>query len=486
MLPGEYFQNETTSERWDDDEFFRRREIVLQSWGTGEQVRDLDAGVAYSRSLPAHKRFSDVVRAPRSDGRPRFQVGVGHTGLDDQREHMRMVADAGADLILTQLDSYTRKSRYESAQSAIEQVAAGNKAHSLNGFPVTNYGLRCREVFESIDIPIGVNSNNDEENKLCPEIAFASGSTCDHVHSLHELVQHSRDYPLAKKIQTNQYAARLAAYYTERGAPIELISYSVFQGLIPPGLGIAISVLNVLDCAGQGPKYFSLNRGIEGCLVQDVAAFKAYRRVADRYLKQLGHTDVDYVFHSWPWMGGWPAAEHENGAVIGWTTAISILAGVDWIYLKSVHEGAGVPTPEANVAAVQIANQLRRMVPAQAVLASAEIDEEAAYLEAEACALIDVALDMGDGDPAQGQIRAVREGYLDVPMASWNGVAGEVLAGRDASGAVRYVHAGRIPLPDDVRKRNDAKIAQRKKELASSFQSDIELVIHDVRQFIGV
>lgn len=486
MLPPEYFQENTTSERWDDDEFFRRREIILQTWETGEEVRDINANIEYSRSLPANKRFSDVVRAPRSDGRPRFQIGVGHTTLAEQRDHMRRVTDAGADLILTQLDAYTRKSRYEKAQTAIERVSAGDAAGGINGFPVTNYGLRCREAFEDVSIPIGVNSNNDEENKLCPEIAFASGSTCDHVHSLHELVQHSREYPLAKKIQTNQYAARLAAYYTERGAPIELISYSVFQGLIPPGLGIAISVLNVLDCAGQGPKYFSLNRGIEGCLVQDVAAFKAYKRVADFYLKRFGYDDVDYVFHSWPWMGGWPIPEHENGAILGWSTAIAMLAGVDWIYLKSVHEGAGVPTAEANVAAVQIAEQMRRMVPPQAVLGSTEIDEEAAYIEAEAMALIDAALDMGDGDPARGQINAVQEGYLDVPMASWSGVAGDILVARDLGGAVRYVRSGRLPLPEDVRKRNESKIAARKKESATSFQSDIELVIHDVRQYIGV
>lgn len=478
-----FFRESTTSERWDDDELMRRRELVLQSWPTGSQVRDLDACVEYSRSLPPERRFTEVARKARVDGLPRFQIGVGHTAIPEQLEHLKAVCDAGVDLVLSHLDSYTRKSRYDKVEIAIERAAKGESSGNLNGFPITNYGLRTREVFSEVPVPIQVNANNDEENVLSSEIAFASGATCDNSHSLHELVQHSREYPFAQRLQTNQYVARLAAHYTSRGAPIELISYSVYQGLIPPGLGIATSVLNVLVSAAQGAKYFSLNRGTEGCLVQDVAAFQVYRRVADYYLKKLGHDDVDCVTHSWPWMGGWPHPEHENSALVSWSTAIGILSGVEWIYLKSIHEGSGVPNIQANVASIELARQLRRMVPQQAILQSAEIEEEAHYIEMEARALIDAALDLGGGDPARAQLEAVKEGYLDLPMSAWSGVAGKLLACRDLGGAVRYLDHGRLPLPDEALRRNQLKVTERKKK--SGITDDIDLVIHDIRQFLA-
>ncbi len=344
MAAKTFFQPDVRNVRWSDDEFAERRSAVLERWETGREVASLDECVAAMRAQPSSRNFPRRLREARGENIPLFQVGIGHTTMAEQVEHMTTAEREGVDLILVLTDTYTRKSVYDKAEVAIERALKAPGTKTLNGFPVVNYGTKSKEVFGSVDIPVHITGNVDEEAMLSSEIGYASGASCDFSHSLHDLVQHSRDYSFAKRLQTNQYISRLAGHYTENGVPIEMLTLSNYQGLIPPGLGIAVAVLSLLTSAEQGVKYFSLHRCVEGSLVQDVAAFAAYRRVAAHYIERFGY-DVDCVTHAWPWMGGWPADEHEASGLISWCASISLLAGVDWIYLKSIHEAVAFQAP---------------------------------------------------------------------------------------------------------------------------------------------
>jgi methylaspartate mutase epsilon subunit len=477
------FGRATSDTRWTAEEFTEYRSRVLDRWPTGEEIRDLDACVEYSKSLDPGRCFPRRLREARDAGVPLFQVGIGHTTIPEQRDHMTQAVSEGVDLILTLTDTYTRKSSYERAADGIARAIKGPDTRVLNGFPIVNYGLKARELFHSTGVPIHISGNVDEEAMLSSEMGFAAGATCDFTHSLHDLVQHSRDYPLAQRVQNNQYVSRLAAHYTEYGAPIELIALANYQGLVPPGLGIAVAMLSTLSSAAQGAKYISLHRCIEGSLEQDVAAFHAYRRVAEHYLHLFGYDDVDCVTHSWPWMGAWPEPDFENAALVSWCAAVSMLAGVDWIYLKSIHEGSGIPDVHSNLASIQLARELRRIIPPQAMADVDSIAVESRFIEEEAHNLIDAALDLGDGDPNLGQVLAVKEGYLDIPMASWNGVVDSVIAVRDVRGAVRYLNPGKLPLSATVLEHHRLKVEERKRDQA--LEGDIALVIHDIRQYMN-
>jgi methylaspartate mutase epsilon subunit len=477
-----FFQPEVSNACWSDAEFEARRRAVLARWRTGDELTSLDECVARSAAMPDRRNFPRRLREAHRDGVPLFQVGIGHTTIPEQIDHMRAAEQEGVDLILVLTDTYTRKSIYEKAESAIERALRVPGSKLLNGFPVVNYGRQSEAVFSSVDIPVHISGNVDEEAMLSSEMGYATGATCDFSHSIHDLVQHSRDYPLSKRLQANQYVSRLAAYYTERGAPIELLTLANYQGLIPPGLGIAVAVLSLLSSAEQGARYFSLHRCIEGCLTQDVAAFAAYRRVADHFVARFGY-DVDCVTHAWPWMGGWPENEHEAAALVSWCTSIALLANVDWIYLKSIHEGSGIPNSEANVASIRIARELRRIVPTQSGLTNPAIEEETEMIFNEACAIIDAALDMGDGDATLGQLRAVQRGAIDIPISAWNGVNDSVVAIRDADGAVRYLNSGKLPLPSDVKAYHARRVAERKS--ATSVRDDITLVVQDIRRYMA-
>jgi methylaspartate mutase epsilon subunit len=472
------------NKRWSDDEFAARRARVLARWPTGEAIADLDAAVEYARAQPRHRNHSLRVRDAKAVGTPLFQVGIGHTTIEEQREHMQRAVEEGVDLILNLTDTYTRKSAYDKAQAAVDRASASSeRLRLLNGFPIVCYGVdAARELWEQIDVPKHISGNVDEEAMLSSEIAFASGATCDFTHTLHDLVQHSRDYPLEQRIVNDQYVAHLAGYYTAHGVPIELLTLANYQGMIPPGLGMTVGILSMLRAAQQGAKYFSMHRCIEGCLVQDVAAFDVYMRLADEYAHRFGYHDLHLVRHSWPWMGAWPADEAENAALVSWCTSISLLAGCDWIYLKSVHEGSGIPSIDSNVASIHIARELRRIIPPQAMLGGSEVQEEVAMLEAEVRSLLEAALELGDGDPCLGEIEAVKRGFIDIPISAWNGVADRVVAARDANGAMRYLNTGNLPLPPEVVKYHADKMEERKR--GESISNEIELVILDVRQYM--
>ena len=46
------------NKKWTDDEFYKVRKEVLATWPTGSEV-DLDEAIAYHKSLPEHKVFSN-------------------------------------------------------------------------------------------------------------------------------------------------------------------------------------------------------------------------------------------------------------------------------------------------------------------------------------------------------------------------------------------------------------------------------------------
>ena len=51
------------NKKWTDDEFYKVRKEVLATWPTGSEV-DLDEAIAYHKSLPEHKVFSNKLIKP--------------------------------------------------------------------------------------------------------------------------------------------------------------------------------------------------------------------------------------------------------------------------------------------------------------------------------------------------------------------------------------------------------------------------------------
>jgi methylaspartate mutase epsilon subunit len=91
------------------------------------------------------------------------------------------------------------------------------------------------------------------------------------------------------------------------------------------------------------------------------------------------------------------------------------------------------------------------------------IDAEQDFIERSTRALLDVILERGEGDVAQGTIRAFETGELDVPFAPSESAAGNVLPARDDDGRVRILAFGDLALPEDVREVHRSKLDARAK-----------------------
>ena len=69
--------------------------------------------------------------------------------------------------------------------------------------------------------------------------------------------------------------------------------------------------------------------------------------------------------------------------------------------------------------------------------------------------------ELGEGDVAQGAVRAFEAGVLDVPFAPSVHNAGRLMPVRDNEGAVRILEKAKVPMDPDVEAYHRQKIAQR-------------------------
>lgn len=462
--------------KWTQEEFFEKRKEVLSWWPTGQEV-DLNEAVEYHKQLPEAKVFAKKLDKCRREGVVPIQVGLGHATVEETQSHMQRVEDNGVDLAWIQLDTYTRRRQYEKVQHGIEESIRTSKS-VLNGYPYVNHGHKSmRNIVDSMKVPLLLEACSDEEPMLSAEIGFAGGGTANLCQDLRQLLAHSKNYPLDKRIQNMQYNARLAAYYTEHGAPIEGLAAGMIHGYVPSGMGSAIAILQCLLIAEQGVRHISVMTASLYNLIFDTATMRVCRKLAGEYLRRFGYEDVRVLIVPWPWEGGWPPDAQRASAVAAWQATISILGGADWIHLRSVHEGIGIPTPQANIASIKIGRQVRRMLAGQRLPDSSELQLETQMLELEVRSIVDTVLALGDGDPAVGEVKAVEAGVVDCAITPWIHCHGDVLAIRDTGGVLRYVKHGNVPLPKEVGEYHRKKIAER--EQREHRKADIEMAIHD-------
>jgi methylaspartate mutase epsilon subunit len=114
----------------------------------------------------------------------------------------------------------------------------------------------------------------------------------------------------------------------------------------------------------------------------------------------------------------------------------------------------------------------------RATLAGEEVETELAHMKAEMRAILDAALDLGEGDPVLATIRGFHAGLLDIPFAASRQCRGEVMVARDATGAVRYLDPGRVPVPAEVLAHHRACLERR--AAARGRPIDYQTIVDDI------
>jgi len=436
-----------------DEQLRRIDETVRGNWPTGEAV-DFEEAIAFHESLPASKRFADVLE---SADKPLLQPRAGVPRLDEQIELLEHLQNAGqADLLPTTIDSYTRDNEYEKAQEGLED-ARENGGDTLNGFPAVNHGVEgCRELIEALDAPIEVRHGTPDA-RLLAAITFAGGFQSFEGGPISYNIPYTKEHDLEATIRHWQYVDRLAGAYTERGVRINREPFGPLTGtLVPPCIAIAVMVIEGMLAATQGVRSITLGYGQVGNLVQDVAALHALRSLGEEYLGD--DVAVTTVFHEW--MGGFPPDEARANGVIGLGGMTAAVARPDKVITKSPQEFQGVPTKEANAAGLRTTRQLVDMVVEQDVQLVG-VDRELNLIQKASRELIEEVLAQGDGDVAQGTLAAFDSGALDVPFAPSDSAKGDVLPARDDDGRIRIFEFADLALSEDVKEIHKNRLDSR-------------------------
>ncbi len=468
------------NQRWSDDEFLKERSKVLALWPTGMEV-DLDEAIEFHKTLPTTKNYATVVAQAKSEGRTLVQPRGGVALVEDHIRLLRCLQDEGdADLLPTTTDTYTRNLKFREAQRGIEESMKAGRS-MLNGLPVVNHGIKdIRKIIHAVDRPVIVLSGTPFP-RLTAEVTLAAGFTAFLGAGISYPASYIKDMTFEEGIRNYQYLDRLASVYWDHGIPIHREQPGFLTGtLIPPGIGIAIAVMEALLAAGQGLRHYSVGLTQNLDLLQDVAALKVLEDVCRSYLKRFGYEDTFLSIASHQWMQAFPPDEAKAYAVIVMGGIIAALAGATQVITKTTHESVGIPTKEANAEGVRATKMALRMVRDRKMPVDAEMKTEMEIIRMEACSILDKTLELGDGDIASGAVRGFEAGTIDVPWAPNRHVKGKVIPVRDAQGAIRYLEFGDLPFNREIKAYHEEKLKERERK--ENRKVDYETAVFDITE----
>lgn len=459
------------------DEFFKIREDVLPTWGTGKEVSNIEDGIKYQHTIPANKIFAKALMDAEAAHKVLLQPRAG-VALVNEHITLLKYLESECDLLPTTIDAYTRLNKYEDAQKGIEKSL--HAGHSLlNGFPAVNHGVKgCREVIESLEKPAQVRHGTPDA-RLLAEIALAAGFTAFEGGGVSYNIPYAKKVSLEKSIRDWQYVDRLVGIYEENDITINREPFGPLSGtLVPPFVSHTVAIIESLLALEQGVKSLTLGYGQLGNLVQDVAAIISLRELAHEYFKAYNFNDYELstVFHQW--MGGFPESEPNAFAVISWGGAVAALSGATKVIVKTPHEARGIPTKEANAQGLKATRQIVNMLADQHLTVSDSLNAEIQLIKTEVKTIMDQVHTLGNGNIAQGTVRAFEAGIIDVPFAPSVYNQGKMLPVRDNEGAIRIFEWGNVPMNVEVQQFHKEKIAERAK--VENRTPSFQMVIDDI------
>jgi methylaspartate mutase epsilon subunit len=443
-------------------DFFAEREKVLAGWVTGSDPNlDFENSFAYLRAIPEEKNFALKLLKAKHAGLTLVQPRAGVPVLSEHIKLLQSLIAAGADFVPSTIDSYTRQNRYQEAENGIKESQVAHRA-MLNGFPAVNHGVPgCRAVFEAVSVPIQARHGTPDA-RLLSEIIHASGWTSNEGGGISYNIPYAKSVSLETTIRNWQYVDRLVGYYEEHGIHINREPFGPLTGtLVPPCISNTIQIIEALFAAEQGVKNITVGYGMGGNVIQDVAAIRTLQKQTDIYLEKYGYKNmiVTTVFHQW--MGGFPADEAEATGLIAMSATVAALSKATKMITKSPHESVGIPTAEANGLGIKASKFVVTLLRDQKFPESKDLSMEMAQIEEEVDALMRAVFEVGEGDLAQGVIKAFEQGIIDVPFAPSKFNAGKVLPARDNDGFIRILEFGNLGLPEVIKAHHRAKIRER-------------------------
>lgn len=463
---------EIKNKKMDDDVFQKERQKVLSTWYTGKEVQ-MEEAIRFHNELPWSKNVVKKMMQAKANGTVLAQPRSGTGTLALQKELLQYLEISGADILPVTIDSYTRTLQFEQVDTLIKESEQVGKS-KLNGFPIVNYGVKAfRSLVNAVSSPVMIRTNAIDA-RLSAEIGLAAGATAFVAGPISTSSYYSKDASLEQAIFNWQYIFRLEGLYQENGINLAHEVYGVLKTLpSPPSLEIAGEILELLIAAEQGVKYLGANVVASGNLAQDIAAMQVLSKVCREYLDMFGYNDVEFFPVLSMWGGYFPENPAYAYGIICLNTIVAAFGDATMIMVKSIEEGVGVPTKEANGQSLQAVKQVLGMLQDQKLdltkfmINNESINIEKEYTYKEVKAIVNKVIELGNGDPAIGLVKAVESGVIDAPLSPNKNYACKVLPLRDSNGACRYYEFGNLPFNKDIKDFHREKLSKRLEQHSS-------------------
>lgn len=449
-----------SNQRIDDDLLMKKRREELDKWPTGKEV-DFEEAVAYQKSLPDSKIWWKVMVKLREEGRMSVFPRAGTPILEKMIELCQSLRESGVVLIPVTTDSYTRLGQYEKVEEILKECYRTGQP-LLNGFPIINYGVeKTRKLIESVDAAFSPRAAGGE-------IAVAAGmTTMEAGPGFLTWGSYSKRMPIRELMATRQNGMRTIGWYADRGVILCSDLHGWLPGApFPLSVNIASLVIEAVTAAEQGQKALYPLVHCMGNMVQDMAWIRLVPRIIREYLDKFGYRDTMITGTCPAQAPLFPVAQDLGGAFayLNYIAMVGALARSNAVDLRSIDEGAGIPSQESHKVSYRSARWIFDVVREQQIeIDVKDVDIEEKITEAEVRAILDRVLDFGDGDIVEGAIRAVEAGVMDSPWSPNLTVKDQVLGVRDARGACRYLEFGNLPFSEDIKDFHRRKVAEREK-----------------------
>ncbi|MEU6199611.1 methylaspartate mutase [Streptomyces sp. NPDC047061] len=380
--------------------------------------------------------FGRFVTQAQARGRLVVQPRMGMSRTDRMRDGLRATRGAAATTVGTiTVDSYTRTGDAVAARRAVARGVA------LNGYPITTYDPAVtRQVLRGVAddaFPVQVRHGSARPEKIVTAL-LAAGLDATEGGPVSYCLPYSR-VPLNVAVAAWERSCALLAEAQQTGARPHLETFGgcMMGQLCPPGLLIALSVLEALFFRQHGLRSVSLSYAQQANARQDEESVTALSRLAARLLP-----DVEWHIVVYAHMGMYPLTPEGARLLLREAARLAVRTGAARLIVKTTAEAHRIPTVAENVTALETA----AAAAAAEACAPRPPGVPDTGIHAEASALIDAVLDL-DRDIGRALVTAFARGYLDVPFCLHPDNAGRARSGLDADGRLYWSAAGAMPLP---------------------------------------
>ncbi|MDI5963337.1 methylaspartate mutase [Streptantibioticus silvisoli] len=347
----------------------------------------------------------------------------------------RVRAAAGSTAGTLTIDSYTRVGDLAAAGAALAEGAA------LNGYPIaTHPPAVTRELLDGItaaDFPVQVRHGSSRPEPIIRALA-AAGLDATEGGPVSYCLPYGRT-PLRESVDNWARGCELLAELVPapRTPHLETFGGCMLGQLCPPGLLVALSVLEGLFFAEHGIGELSLSYAQQTDAGQDAEAVRALRRLAAELLPPR----VEWHVVLYTYMGVYPGTRAGADRLLEASARLAVRSGARRLIVKTAAEAHRIPTVAENVRALEIAAAAAALTEPPA--AGDESADSEVYLEARA--FVGAVLD-GGGPVGTALRTAFARGWLDVPYCLHPDNAGRSRSVIDPTGRLRWSRTGSMPL----------------------------------------